>query len=271
MAKRKNYYFKFISKDWLTDMDLRQCSLAAQGLWINILALMQANEKKPGYLAYGSFDAFVNFLSVALGKAVEDVKPAFQELLDADMGSLNRPKTLYFSSRQKREKEMQKACSEAGKKGADRRYQNKKSAVNTRVNDDSIPHGVGDGVSHRHGDGLYNYNSNSNSNYNSQGEMQEGEWKSNDAGKRIRWNPTDGFTGITEADRRAWSEAFPDCIVDRQLANAHLWLDADHTQAKKYSSWPRFLRNWMQRSQEAGGDKETHNKGGRIMKGEIIG
>lgn len=43
-------WWKFCGRDWLNDLELRKCSLAARGLWIDMLALM--NEGHPyGYMA----------------------------------------------------------------------------------------------------------------------------------------------------------------------------------------------------------------------------
>lgn len=69
----------------------------------------------------------------------------------------------------------------------------------------------------------------------------------------IRWDHEVGWWGITDADRKAWSIAYPACDIDRQLARADQWLRSNPAKARK-ELWRKFLTGWMSRSQEAGGD-----------------
>ena len=68
----------------------------------------------------------------------------------------------------------------------------------------------------------------------------------------VSWNSSNGFTGITDKDRREWSEAFPAVDISRQLAAAHLWLKSNP--AKKKKNIRRFITGWLTRQQEQGGD-----------------
>lgn len=69
----------------------------------------------------------------------------------------------------------------------------------------------------------------------------------------IVWSAEAGWSGITDADRTAWAEAYPACDVDRQLRAMSEWLRANPAKAHK-SNWRRFIVNWLKREQDRGGD-----------------
>ena len=68
----------------------------------------------------------------------------------------------------------------------------------------------------------------------------------------IRWDPDSGWTGITDADREAWAVAYPAVDVDRAIAQADQWLQANPAKARK-KLWRKFVTGWMAREQERGG------------------
>jgi hypothetical protein len=69
---------------------------------------------------------------------------------------------------------------------------------------------------------------------------------------RIAWTASDGWQGITDADRQEWREAFPGAVLEQELAKATAWLKANPTKARR-SNWRRFLVGWLQRCQDKGG------------------
>lgn len=71
------------------------------------------------------------------------------------------------------------------------------------------------------------------------------------ASTEIRWSPNEGWTGITNADRREWTEAFTTLALDVQLARMSAWLRANPQKAHK-SNWRRFIVNWLIREQNGG-------------------
>jgi uncharacterized protein YdaU (DUF1376 family) len=77
----------------------------------------------------------------------------------------------------------------------------------------------------------------------------------------ITWTAADGFSNITDYDRASWRKAYPACNIDRQLAAAHEWLLSNPQKAVK-RAWRRFVTNWLQRSQERGGDERGASTGG---------
>lgn len=68
-------YLKFYTRDWQSDSGLRLCSLAARGLWIELLCLMHQSSKR-GYLQH-------------LGTPLDANK--ISQLIGRDNGTLNTP------------------------------------------------------------------------------------------------------------------------------------------------------------------------------------
>lgn len=75
------------------------------------------------------------------------------------------------------------------------------------------------------------------------------------ASKRIKWAESSGWAGISDDDLAEWGRAFPACNIERQLQLAHLWLKANPSRRK--SNYLKFLNNWLQKSQDRGGDKDA--------------
>jgi hypothetical protein len=81
----------------------------------------------------------------------------------------------------------------------------------------------------------------------------------------IGWNPTDGWSGITENDHADWKVAYPACDASRQLASMAEWLRSNPARAKK-TAWRRFITAWLNREQERGGDLR-HTSSSRSFSG----
>lgn len=69
----------------------------------------------------------------------------------------------------------------------------------------------------------------------------------------IAWTSTEGWSGVVDKDLDDWKEAYPACDIKRQLASMNQWLLSNPSKAKK-KQWRRFITNWMNRTQERGGD-----------------
>jgi len=68
----------------------------------------------------------------------------------------------------------------------------------------------------------------------------------------ISWTAEAGWTGITDADRSEWRQAFPGAVLDQELAKSTAWLKANPTKAGK-RNWRKFLVGWLGRCQDRGG------------------
>jgi hypothetical protein len=76
---------------------------------------------------------------------------------------------------------------------------------------------------------------------------------------KIAWTASDGWQGITDADRQEWRQAFPGAVLDQELAKATAWLKANASRAGK-RNWRSFLVRWLSKCQDRGG---THREPGR--------
>jgi hypothetical protein len=68
----------------------------------------------------------------------------------------------------------------------------------------------------------------------------------------ISWTAESGWTGITDADRSEWRQAFPGAVIEQELAKSTAWLRANPTKAGK-RNWRGFLVRWLSRCQDRGG------------------
>lgn len=73
---------------------------------------------------------------------------------------------------------------------------------------------------------------------------------------KLHWL-TGAWHGITDQQRSVWSKAFPAVDIDSDLAKSAAWCLANPKEGRK-GNYARFLTNWMQRTQDGGG-----NRGGR--------
>ena len=70
----------------------------------------------------------------------------------------------------------------------------------------------------------------------------------------ICWDSSDGWQGITDADRDAWGTAYPAVDIPQELARADQWLKANPAKAKR-KAWRRFVTTWLSRTQDRGGSR----------------
>jgi len=78
--------------------------------------------------------------------------------------------------------------------------------------------------------------------------------------KKIMWSVIDNWTGIESDDLADWTAAYPAVDVPLAIRQMTEWLKANPEKAHK-SRWRRFLTNWLQRSQDRGGNKTADSNG----------
>jgi DNA-binding transcriptional ArsR family regulator len=109
-------WFKFYSRTWSGNQRLRMVSLAARGLWVEMLSLM--HEAEPyGYLVVNGKPISVQQLARAVSVADAEVEVLLQELKGAGILHIDRRKRIY-SPRMIRERSL----SEKGRNAANHRY-----------------------------------------------------------------------------------------------------------------------------------------------------
>jgi hypothetical protein len=113
--KKKNFWSQFWFKDYEADLNLRRCSLAAQGLWMRMLCYMHASEK-PGYLIFMGEESVVETLAGLVLTPIDTVKELLEELEKKGVFSKDDDGVI-FNRRMAREADLSGIRSKAGKKG----------------------------------------------------------------------------------------------------------------------------------------------------------
>jgi hypothetical protein len=87
-------WMKFFPADWRADPKLRICSIAARGLWLEMLSLMHESERY-GFLLMNGRRPTERQLAVLVGAPTEEVEPLLFELEEAGVFSRNRDGIIY--------------------------------------------------------------------------------------------------------------------------------------------------------------------------------
>lgn len=92
-----NPWMKFYPSDWAADEKLRMCSLAARGLWIEMIALMHRSDQY-GHLLVGNIAPTDAQLAVLVGASPDQIPDLIGEL--ESVGVLNRTKEGHIYSQE---------------------------------------------------------------------------------------------------------------------------------------------------------------------------
>lgn len=104
-------WFKFYGSDWRADAALRMCSLAARGLWVEMVCLM--DEATPrGTLTVKGKPVNAQQLAVLAGCSANEAKALLQELEEAEVFSRREDGTIYS---RRMERESQTSASQRAK------------------------------------------------------------------------------------------------------------------------------------------------------------
>ncbi len=112
--------------DWFSSFDVRSCSLAARGLWIDMLGIMRAAEIK-GTLTINGKQIGTRELAQLVGAREEEIIPLLKELEDHKVFSRLEDGTI-INRRQFREGEISRKRAEAGRIGG-AKYKQKESNI----------------------------------------------------------------------------------------------------------------------------------------------
>jgi hypothetical protein len=115
---------KFYPQDWRADEKLRLCSLAARGLWIEMLALMHRSERYGQLLISGRVPTDGQ-LAVQVGASPDEVIAMLAELSDAGVFSRAASGAIY-SRRMTRDHKKAENARKNGKKGGNPSLGNKR-------------------------------------------------------------------------------------------------------------------------------------------------
>jgi hypothetical protein len=107
--------FQFYPGDWVKDPNLRRCSHAAKGVWIDLLCLMHESEQR-GVLATAGRAWDDDEIALAVGGDRSTVLACVQELILKGVANRQSNGALY-SRRLVRDEQKRLLCVEAGKRG----------------------------------------------------------------------------------------------------------------------------------------------------------
>lgn len=145
MTARERPWMKFYPADWRADPLLRNCSLLARGLWMEMLALMHESDRY-GYLLVNGKAPTDRQLAVQAGATVDEISAALAELESEGVFSRDHAGTIY-SRRMKRDEKKSEIARKVGRKGGNPKLSNHKgnSAQDNRedkpqVNGGDKPH-----------------------------------------------------------------------------------------------------------------------------------
>jgi hypothetical protein len=122
---------KWFWSDWLADTGVRMSSLAARGLWADMLAIMSKSERR-GYLMQNGEQIGSKDLAKFSGESEEVVERLLMELKKNGVYSTTLDGTIY-NRRMARESELSRVRSEAGKLGG----LGSKTKANSEANDEA--------------------------------------------------------------------------------------------------------------------------------------
>src|SRR5437868_15421478 len=87
-------WMMFYPQDWRADESLRLCTLAARGLWVEMLALMHRSERY-GYLLVKGKAPIDRQLAALVGGGADEVAGLLAELEEFDVFSRDRNGVIY--------------------------------------------------------------------------------------------------------------------------------------------------------------------------------
>ena len=121
--KTPDPWMKFYPQDWRADEKLRLCSLAARGLWIEMLSIMHRSERYGQLLIAGATPTDAQ-LAVQAGASPEEVSALLVELENAGVFS-RAAKGVIYSRRMTRDKKRSETNTKNGKNGGNPKLGNK--------------------------------------------------------------------------------------------------------------------------------------------------
>lgn len=125
-----NPWMKFYPSDWRSDTALQTCSLAARGLWMEMLCIMH---EAAGELVINGRAVTAKQLASLCGVHLTVVKTALKQLQNAQIFSINEDGLIY-SRRIKRDIEKAAQDVENGRKGGNPSLKKASKWVNPKVN-----------------------------------------------------------------------------------------------------------------------------------------
>ena len=107
--------FQFYPKDWRDETSLRLCSMAARGLWIDLMCLMHASENY-GHLEAAGEPMTAEQIARLVGESPKDVRGWLAELTRHNVCSIDQRGVMY-SRRMVRDEALREVRAAGGNQG----------------------------------------------------------------------------------------------------------------------------------------------------------
>lgn len=216
-------FLKFYTSDWRSDPRLKMCSLAARGLWLEMLCLM--HEATPyGHLLISGRSPTDAQLAVLVGAPPDQIPELLGELDSAGVFSRTKEGVIY-SRKMTRMKKRAATARKNGRKGGNPKLGVEKensASVNPRDKGRDMPH-IPEARSQREKEDAY-----ASSKKNARGTRLPEDWV-----LPKEWGEWALAEGFDEATIRAEAAKFRD-----------YWISRAGAQARK-RDWQATWRNWM--------------------------
>lgn len=248
---------KFNVCDWLKDDELRSVSLAARGLWIEMLCLMYVSSRR-GFLQHQNGQPVsAEQLARKAGCSPDEVLHLLQELESIAVFSRTEDTAIIFSRRMAREARKRQLCVEAGKRGGNPTLKGvpkgqSKGSVKGPSQPKQSPKVCAPKAS------IPDLKEEKESNKEKE-ETEEklittaGDMLFDTGQPRVLLTfPCDGPGGswhLTDEKLSEWKTTFPSLEIMTEIRKALQWIRDNPTQRKTATGMPRFIGNWLSNAQ----------------------
>jgi len=227
--------------DWFSAFDVRLCSLEARGLWIDMLGIMFQSEVR-GTLTINGKKVNSKTMAKIVGESEIKITKLWQKLEAKKVFSRLEDGTIICRRmyRESTKKEgLSKIRSEAGKKGAEKRWQQDSKDKAKIAPSSSTPSSIPASTSNHKDTKVSFSQTKKNTNPKIEFNFEERKW-----------------LNITIEDKSGWLTAYPACDIDQELRKMREWLLANPDKKKK--NYRRFIVNWLVKNQDKGGTKSSY-------------
>lgn len=220
MSKAERPWVKWYWSDWRADPALRVCSLAARGLWAELLGIMQEAEPY-GHLLIGGVAPTSKQIASLVGATAAQVEALLAELKRAGVPS-ETPEGVIYSRRMVRDRERQERDKANGKRGGN-------PSLNGGVNPPDKPPDNGAVKAHMP---------------EARGQKPEKEKQDNapSAPADIVWSGR--IVRLTRRDFDKWRASYPNVDMEAELQAA----DDYYADKDPKNGWFFAVSNWLKRA-----------------------
>jgi len=207
-------WMKFYPTDWRGDQGLRAVSLAARGLWIEMLMIM--HECNPyGYLVQGTRPVSTDVLSRMVGASPLEIEPLLAELETAGVFNRTERSGVIYSRRMTKDRQKANKC----RKAAKTRWAQPTGSTQEKLRPNGSPNAKGHGSFEDDLPPKYQ----TEEGYSSSPSVDEAARAREREGSK--GNSADCRVAYSETERRGLAFEFDGLDIDQGIAELESWCD----------------------------------------------